>query len=49
MHSKGREVLSKAGMVETHSLLMPITQEIGQCLPGELVLLMAIGGASLMV
>jgi hypothetical protein len=23
-------------MVETHSLLMPITQEIGQCLPGEL-------------
>ncbi|MCM1959047.1 hypothetical protein NCZ17_06635 [Acinetobacter modestus] len=37
MHSKGREVLAKAGMVETHSLLMPITQEIGQCLPGELV------------
>ena len=36
MHSKGREVLAKAGMVETHSLLMPITQEIGQCLPGEL-------------
>lgn len=37
MHSKGREVLAKAGMVETHSLLMPITQEIGQCVPGELV------------
>ena len=37
MHSKGREVLAKAGMVETHSLLMPITQEIGQCLPSELV------------
>ncbi len=37
MHSKGREVLAKAGMVETHSLLMPITQEIGQCLPGELI------------
>ena len=36
MHSKGREVLAKAGMVETHSLLMPITQEVGQCLPGEL-------------
>ncbi|WP_087546731.1 hypothetical protein [Acinetobacter sp. WCHA39] len=36
MHSKGREVLAKAGMVETHSLLMPITQEIGQCLPSEL-------------
>ena len=36
MHSKGREVLAKAGMVETHSLLMPITQEIGQCVPGEL-------------
>ncbi len=37
MHSKGREVLAKAGMVETHSLLMPITQEVGQCLPGELI------------
>ncbi|MCH7386634.1 hypothetical protein MMO39_04870 [Acinetobacter modestus] len=37
MYEKGREVLAKAGMVETHSLLMPITQEIGQCLPGELV------------
>lgn len=37
MHSKGREVLAKSGMVETHSLLMPITQEIGQCLPSELV------------
>jgi len=37
MHSKGREVLAKAGMVETHSLLMPITQEFGQCLPSELV------------
>lgn len=36
MHSKGREVLAKAGMVETHSLLMPITQELGQCVPGEL-------------
>lgn len=36
MHSKGREVLAKAGMIETHSLLMPIIQEIGQCLPGEL-------------
>ncbi|WP_336936486.1 hypothetical protein [Acinetobacter beijerinckii] len=37
MHSKGREVLAKAGLVENHSLLMPITQEIGMCLPGELV------------
>lgn len=37
MLEKGREALAKAGMVETHSLLMPITQEIGQCLPGELV------------
>ncbi|MEN4981599.1 hypothetical protein [Acinetobacter modestus] len=37
MHSKGREALAKAGMVEMHSLLMPITQDIGQCLPGELV------------
>lgn len=37
MHSKGREVLAKAGMVETHSLLMPITQEVGQCVPSELI------------
>ena len=37
MHSKGREVLAKAGLVESHSLLMPITQEIGLCSPGELV------------
>ncbi|KXZ65625.1 hypothetical protein [Acinetobacter venetianus] len=36
MHSKGREVLAKAGLVENHSLLMPITQQIGLCLPGEL-------------
>lgn len=37
MHSKGREVLAKAGMIETHSLLMPITQELGQCVPAELI------------
>lgn len=37
MHSKGRELLAKAGLVENHSFLMPITQEIGLCLPGELV------------
>lgn len=37
MHSKGREVLAKAGLVENHSLLMPITQQTGLCLPGELV------------
>ncbi|MCI3877693.1 MULTISPECIES: hypothetical protein [Acinetobacter] len=37
MYSKGREVLAKAGLVENHSLLMPVTQEIGLCLPGELV------------
>ncbi len=37
MHSKGREILAKAGMVETHSLLMPITQEVGQCVPAELI------------
>ncbi len=37
MYEKGREALAKAGMVETHSLLIPITQYIGQCLPGELV------------
>lgn len=37
MHSKGREVLAKAGLIENHSLLMPVTQEIGLCLPGELI------------
>ncbi len=37
MHSKGRDILAKAGLVENHSLLMPITQQIGLCLPGELV------------
>jgi hypothetical protein len=49
MYEKGREVLAKAGMVETHSLLMPITQEIGQCLPGELTALMVTGGVLQMV
>ena len=37
MIEKGREVLAKAGLVENHSLLMPITQEIGQCLPADLI------------
>ena len=28
--------LAKAGMVETHSLVMPISAEVGECAPGEL-------------
>lgn len=37
MHSKGRSLLAKAGMVESHSMLMPVTAEVGLCKPGELI------------
>lgn len=37
MHEKGRSVLAKAGMVENHSLLMPIVNEIGLCTPSDLI------------
>ena len=37
MHSKGRAILAKAGMVEYHSLQMPIHADVGPCEVGELV------------
>lgn len=37
MHSKGRAILAKAGMVEYHSLQMPIHADVGLCEVGELV------------
>ncbi len=37
MHSKGRAILAKAGMVEYHSLQMPIHTDVGLCALGELV------------
>lgn len=33
--SKSR--LAKAGMVETHQLVMPLTSQIAECLPGDLI------------
>ncbi|WHP06749.1 hypothetical protein QLH32_04565 [Acinetobacter corruptisaponis] len=37
MHSKGRSILAKSGMVENHSWELPIASEIGLCTPGELI------------
>lgn len=36
MGAFGKAQLAKAGMVETHSLAMPISTEVGECVPGEL-------------
>jgi len=36
MGAYGKAQLAKAGMVETHSLVMPIDAEVGECAPGEL-------------
>ena len=36
MGAFGKVQLAKAGMVETHSLVMPISAEVGECAPGEL-------------
>lgn len=36
MGAFGKAQLAKAGMVETHSLVMPISAEVGECVPGEL-------------
>lgn len=36
MGAFGKAQLAKAGMVETHSLVMPISTEVGECVPGEL-------------
>jgi hypothetical protein len=37
MGAYGKAQLAKAGMVETHSLVMPIDSEVGECAPGELI------------
>jgi hypothetical protein len=36
MGAYGKAELAKAGMVETHSLVMPVAEEVGECAPGEL-------------
>ncbi|KAB0650723.1 hypothetical protein F7P73_15660 [Acinetobacter bohemicus] len=36
MGAYGKAQLAKAGMVETHSLVMPIGLDVGECAPGEL-------------
>lgn len=36
MGAYGKAQLAKAGMVETHNLVMPIDAEVGECAPGEL-------------
>lgn len=36
MGAYGKSELAKSGMVETHSLVMPISAEVGECAPGEL-------------
>lgn len=35
MGALGKAKLAKAGMVETHTLTMPISAEVGECAPGE--------------
>lgn len=37
MGAFGKSQLAKAGMVETHTLSIPISSEVGECLPGEIV------------
>jgi hypothetical protein len=37
MGGYGKAQLARAGMVETHSLVMPISTEVGECAPGELI------------
>ncbi|WP_151797384.1 hypothetical protein [Acinetobacter bereziniae] len=37
MGAFGKAELAKAGMVETHSIAMPNSVEIGECSPGELI------------
>lgn len=37
MGAFGKSKLAKSGMVETHSLVMPINSEIGECAPGEIL------------
>ena len=35
MGAFGKSKLAKAGMIETHTLTMPISAEVGECSPGE--------------
>ena len=35
MGAFGKSKLAKAGMIETHTLTMPISAEVGECAPGE--------------
>jgi len=37
MGGYGKSVLAKAGMVESHTLSMPVESKVGECAPGELV------------
>jgi len=37
MSAFGKAKLAKAGMVETHTLTMPISTEVGECAPGEVL------------
>lgn len=37
MGAYGKTALAKAGMVETHNLIMPVNTNTGECAPGELV------------
>lgn len=37
MGAYGKSKLAKAGMIETHTFTMPISSEIGECAPGEVL------------
>jgi hypothetical protein len=37
MGAYGKAKLAKAGMVETHTYSMPISPEVGECMPGEVL------------
>ena len=37
MGAYGKAQLAKAGMVETHTYSMPISPEVGECVPGEVL------------
>ncbi|MWC19659.1 hypothetical protein GQO11_13535 [Acinetobacter johnsonii] len=37
MGAYGKAKLAKAGMVETHTYSMPISPEVGECVPGEVI------------
>ncbi len=37
MGSYGKALLAKAGMIETHSLEIPVQKDVGECLPGEVI------------